>query len=87
MPQFVSKIAPPFVPRSFEMQDGSSEKFEWLARKITMEEFEMAMSFCNHTAPGEDGIRFDMLFLTFLTTFFRMVLFSGAGKEQRSSRY
>jgi hypothetical protein len=26
MAEFVSKIAPPFVPRSFEMQDGSSER-------------------------------------------------------------
>jgi hypothetical protein len=38
MPEFVSKIAPPFVPRSFEMQDGSSERFEWLAKKNTIEE-------------------------------------------------
>jgi hypothetical protein len=55
MPEFVSKIAPPFVPRSFEMQDGSSERFEWLAKKNTIEEFEAAMSLCNNTTPGEEA--------------------------------
>jgi hypothetical protein len=43
------------------MQDGSSERFEWLARQITMEEFEAALSLCNNTASREDGIRFGML--------------------------
>jgi hypothetical protein len=43
------------------MQDGSSERFEWLAKQITMEEFEAAFSLCNNAAPGEDGIRFGML--------------------------
>jgi hypothetical protein len=89
MPEFVSKIAPLSVPRSLEIQDGSSERFEWLAKKITMEEFEAALSLCNNTAPGEDGIRFGMLkkllfrgeknsCSTFSTTFFRMALFPGA---------
>jgi hypothetical protein len=61
MPEFVSKIAPPFVPRSFEIQDGSSERFEGLAKKITIEEFATALSSCNNTAPGEGVIRFGML--------------------------
>jgi hypothetical protein len=57
MPQFVSKIAPPFVPRTFEMRDQSSVRFEWLADGITMQELEAALSLCNNTAPGEDGIK------------------------------
>jgi hypothetical protein len=61
MPEFVSKITPPFVPRSLEMQDGSSERFEWLAKQITMKEIEAALNLCNNTASGEDGIRFGML--------------------------
>jgi hypothetical protein len=66
-------------------------------KKITMEEFETALNLCNNTASGEDGIRFGMLkelplegknsCSTFLTTFFRMVMFPGAGKEQISSRF
>jgi hypothetical protein len=43
------------------MQDGSSERFEWLAKKVTMEELEAALSLCNNTAPGEDEIRFGLL--------------------------
>jgi hypothetical protein len=31
MPQFVSKIAPPFVSRAFEMRAQSSVRFEWVA--------------------------------------------------------
>jgi hypothetical protein len=61
MPEFVSKTALLCVPWSFEMQDLSSERFEWLAKKITMEEFEAALSLCNNTTSGEDGIRFGTL--------------------------
>jgi hypothetical protein len=43
------------------MQDGSSERFKWLAKNTMMEEFEAALSLCNNTVPGEDGIRFGML--------------------------
>jgi hypothetical protein len=47
------------------MQDRSSERFEWLAKKkITMEEFETALNLCNNTASGEDGIRFGMFSFT-----------------------
>jgi hypothetical protein len=61
LPEFVSKIAPPFVRRSFEIQDGSSERFEWLAKKITMEEFEAGLSLYNNSALAEDGIRSGIL--------------------------
>jgi hypothetical protein len=61
MPEFVLKIAPAFVSRSFEMQDGSSERFEWLAKKITMEEFEPVLSLYNNSALAEEGIRSGML--------------------------
>jgi hypothetical protein len=47
MPQFVSKIAPPFVPRTFEMRDQSSVRFEWLADGITMQELEAAGKSCS----------------------------------------
>jgi hypothetical protein len=50
-------VFPSFVARAFEMQDGSSEKFVWLEKKITMEEFEAALDLCYNMAPGKDGIR------------------------------
>jgi hypothetical protein len=56
MPQFVSKIAPPFVPRTFEMRDQSSVRFEWLAERITMQELEAALSMRNNTVPGKDAL-------------------------------
>jgi hypothetical protein len=61
MPQFVSKIDLPFVLRTFEMRDQSSVRFEWLADGITMQELKAALSLCNNTAPGEDGIKFGLL--------------------------
>jgi hypothetical protein len=51
MPQFPSKIAPPFVPRT-----QSLVRFEWLAERITMQELEAALSLCNNTAPGADAL-------------------------------
>jgi hypothetical protein len=99
MPEFVSKIASPFVPRSFEMQNGSSEIFEWLAKKIKMENEWVwsGFDFLQQHSTGEDGIRFGMLkelplegkrfVLHILTTFVRIVMFQWAGKEQRLSRF
>jgi hypothetical protein len=78
-------VFPSFVPRAFEMQDGSSEKFVWLEMKITTEEFEAALDLCNNIAPGEDGIRIGMYSCsTFSTNFFRMVMFRRAGRGQRN---
>jgi hypothetical protein len=80
LPAFASKITTELALNEFSVPYLASERFLWLGKPLTMDEFEAALDLCNNFSPGMDGIKFNIykalrmrakeLLLGFLMVFF-----------------
>lgn len=72
--QFASKICPDFVPQSINFKTKQSiSYFPELCSPFSIDEFNLALSITNNTAPGIDNIKFIVLSFFLLHFFYKML--------------